>query len=169
MFARYVRPVYWVLVGIAALDNAGFNMGATLTGLGVGGVALALSAQEVAKDAIASLTMMLDRAFEEGDVIAVQGSEDKVAKVKKITPKHTILEAFDGERLILANRDIANARVRNFGSGMLAKRRLFARVKVDRATPPAALEALPGRFRDAVNAIDDAHAPDGGGRAKFGP
>ena len=67
-------------------------MSATLTGLGVGGVALALSAQEVAKDAVASMTMMLDGAFEEGDVIAVAGSEDKVATVKKITPKHTILQ-----------------------------------------------------------------------------
>jgi hypothetical protein len=86
-------------------------------------------------------------------VIAVAGSDDKVGRVTHITPKHTILECFDGEKMIIANRDIANARVRNFGDGLTARRRLFARVPVARDTPLPVLEALPALVKAAVEVL----------------
>ncbi len=62
-----MRPAFWVVIAFTIAENCGINLGATLTGLGVGGVMLALSAQEVAKDAFASVTMMVEGAFDIGD------------------------------------------------------------------------------------------------------
>ena len=59
--------MHQVVVVFTAAENSGMNMGAILSGLGVGGIMLALSAQEMAKDAFASVTMMVDGAFDKGD------------------------------------------------------------------------------------------------------
>eukprot|EP00750_Incisomonas_marina_P020694 INCI4074.10.p2 GENE.INCI4074.10~~INCI4074.10.p2 ORF type:complete len:474 (+),score=71.97 INCI4074.10:130-1551(+) len=149
----YLKPAFWVVVVFTAAENSGMNMGAILSGLGVGGIMLALSAQEMAKDAFASVTMMVDGAFDKGDVISIAGSEDKVGRVAQITPKHTILQTFDGERLVVANRDIANARVRNFGPSGNQRQRVTTSIKLSRKTPRAVLAALTDRIQDALTEI----------------
>ncbi len=51
----------WSFALLLALDNLGFNITALLTGLGIGGVAVALAAQNILGDLFASMSIVLDR------------------------------------------------------------------------------------------------------------
>jgi small-conductance mechanosensitive channel len=52
-------------------DKLGFNVSALLTGLRIGGVAVALALQDILSDLFASLSITLDEPFVTGDFIIV--------------------------------------------------------------------------------------------------
>jgi MscS family membrane protein len=80
--ALLLRPLRTLLAGavvLAALltwlDNLGFNIGAVLPGLGVGGLAVALAAQDTLKNFIWSLMILIDRPYGVGDRIVARGHD----------------------------------------------------------------------------------------------
>jgi small-conductance mechanosensitive channel len=66
---------------LLVLDNLGVNVTALVTGLGVGGVAVALALQNILGDLFASLSIVLDKPFEVGDFINVDNLNGTVESV----------------------------------------------------------------------------------------
>jgi small-conductance mechanosensitive channel len=66
-----VRVALWTTVILLILDNLGVDVTALVTGLGIGGVAIALAVQNVLSDLFASLSIVLDKPFVNGDFIVV--------------------------------------------------------------------------------------------------
>jgi hypothetical protein len=66
---------------LVALDNLGFNITALVTGLGVGGVAIALATRNILGDLFASLSIVLDKPFVVADFISVGGDSGTVEHV----------------------------------------------------------------------------------------
>ena len=58
---------------IFVLDNAGMNVSSIVAGLGIGGLAIALAAQSVLGDAIASVSLFVDRPFVVGESVTING------------------------------------------------------------------------------------------------
>lgn len=115
------RVLIWTLVGLVALDNLGVNITALLTGLGIGGIAVALAVQNVLGDLFASLSIALDKPFLPGDTIEV----DTVSGVvEHVGIKSTRIRSGSGELVIVANADLLRSRVRNYGRA-LERRKLF--------------------------------------------
>ena len=110
---RFVAiAVIWMLALLLALDNLGVNITTLITGLGIGGVAIALSVQTVLKDLLGSLSIALDKPFGVGDTIII----DKLCgTVERIGLKTTRLRSNEGDEVIVANADILKSRIRNFG------------------------------------------------------
>ena len=77
-----------------------------LTGLGIGGVAVALAVQSVLGDVLASMSIALDKPFGIGDSLAV---DDIQGTVEHIGVKSTRLRSISGEQIILANADVLKA------------------------------------------------------------
>ncbi len=69
----------WSVGAVVALNNAGFDVGALIAGLGIGGLALALAAQDTVKNIIGGLIIFLDKPFYVGDIIKVKDTEGTVA------------------------------------------------------------------------------------------
>jgi small-conductance mechanosensitive channel len=65
------RVIVWSLVLVLALDNLGVDITALVTGLGIGGIAVALAVQNVLGDLLASLSIVLDKPFVIGDFLIV--------------------------------------------------------------------------------------------------
>lgn len=59
--------VIWSIGVITALNNAGVDVGALIAGLGIGGVAIALAAQDTAKNIFAGMVILFDRPFKIGE------------------------------------------------------------------------------------------------------
>ena len=137
---------------LAIAQNVGLELGALVAGFGVGGIALALSVKDVLHDALSAVSILWYKPFAPGDVVIVAGANALAARVERITPKYTFLRAFDGETLTYSNRDIADARVRNFGSAPLARRRLHLALPLSRSTFLDALDAVPSIAREAIAA-----------------
>jgi small-conductance mechanosensitive channel len=147
---RFVAKLtLWALLLLMALDNLGVNVTALITGLGVGGVAVALALQNVLGDLLASLSIVLDKPFVLGDAITV---DTLSGTVESIGLKTTRLRAVSGEQLIFANSDLLKSRIHNWKR--LAERRVVLGFGVPYDTPPDAVERIPGMVRALVEAQD---------------
>lgn len=137
--------VVWSVVLLMVLTNLGVDVTGLVASLGVGGIAVALAAQNVLGDLFASLSIVLDRPFEVGDFIV---TGDVVGSVQKIGVKTTRIKAISGEEIIVGNGDILGSRVRNFKR--MPERRVVLRFGVLYGSKPEALRDAPALCRQAV-------------------
>jgi small-conductance mechanosensitive channel len=141
------RVVLWTIVLLLILENAGIEVTALLTGLGIGGIAIALAVQNILGDLFASLTIVVDKPFVIGDFIVV-GTEK--GTVEHIGLKTTRVRSLSGEQLVFPNSDLLQSRIRNFQR--MDERRASFKVGVLYETPPDKLAALPAMIREIVEA-----------------
>lgn len=141
------KVVLWSVVLLVALDNLGVQVTAFVTGLGVGGIAVALALQNILGDLFASLSIVLDRPFVIGDFIIVG---DMLGSVEHVGLKTTRVRSLSGEQLIFANNDLLSSRIRNFGR--MFERRVPFTIGVVYQTPRARLTRIPTLIREAVEA-----------------
>lgn len=73
-FRKALKLFLYGAGAIFVMDNLGFNISSLVAGLGIGGLAVALAAQAVLGDAIAGISLFIDRPFSVGDAITVNGS-----------------------------------------------------------------------------------------------
>jgi small-conductance mechanosensitive channel len=139
------RLAIWSIVLLAALDNLGVNITTMIAGLGIGGIAVALAAQNILGDLFASLSIILDKPFVVGDFLSIG---DFLGSVERVGIKTTRLRSLSGEQLIFSNNDLLGSRIRNFGR-MLERRVVFS-LGVAYQTPAETLKAIPDLLREAV-------------------
>lgn len=131
-----------VLVGLSEL---GINIGAMLAGLGVGGIAVALAAQNVLGDLLASLSIVLDKPFVVGDFIV---SGDEKGTIEHIGVKTTRVRSLSGEELVFSNKDLLESRIHNFKR--MWKRRVVQTFGVVYSTPADVIEEIPKWVEDII-------------------
>lgn len=141
------RMALWTVLLLVAIDNLGYDVTALITGLGIGGVAVALAVQNILGDLFASLAIVLDKPFVIGDTLTV---DDYQGTVERIGLKTTRLRSLTGEELIFSNRDLLESRVQNFGR--MRERRHKFEVGVTYDTPPETAEEIPGVIREVLEA-----------------
>ena len=76
-----VELVIWSIALILFLDNIGIQITSLVTGLGIGGVALAFAAQAILVDLFCSFTIFFDKPFEIGDFVVI---DDKAGTIEQI-------------------------------------------------------------------------------------
>jgi len=137
--------VLWVVFALAMLSNVGINVSAFIASLGIGGIAIALAVQNVLGDLFASLAIAVDKPFEVGDAININGIS---GTVEHVGLKTTRLRADSGEQIVIANADLLKNTIRNFKR--MKDRRVQLLVKVASDTPPDVLEQVPPMLRKIV-------------------
>lgn len=140
-----VQAVFVITIVLIAMSNLGINITALLAGLGVGGVAVALAAQNILGDLLASLSIVLDKPFVVGDFV-VAGNEK--GTVEHIGIKTTRLRSLSGEELILSNKDLLESRIQNFKR--MWRRRIVQEFGVVYSTPANVIEQIPGWVRTII-------------------
>jgi small-conductance mechanosensitive channel len=145
-----VRLVLWTIVLLLILDNLGIDITALVTGLGIGGIAVALAVQNILGDLFASLSIVLDKPFVIGDFIIVG---DLLGTVEKIGLKTTRVRSLSGEQLVFSNNDLLQSRIRNY-KRMFERRILFS-FGVVYQTAADKLEAIPGMVKEIIDSLED--------------
>lgn len=140
-----IRVAVWAIVFLLALDNLGVNITALVAGLGVGGIAVALAAQNIISDLFASLSIVLDRPFVLGDFLVI---DDLAGNVEKVGLKTTRVRSLSGEQLVFSNNDLLASRIRNYGR--MFERRIVFTIGVIYQTPAEKLEQVPGLIEDII-------------------
>jgi small-conductance mechanosensitive channel len=140
----------WSLVLLLTLSNLGIEIQPLLAGLGIGGIAVALAAQNILGDLFASLSITLDRPFVLGDTLQV---DDFVGTVEYIGVKSTRLRSVNGEQIIMPNSNLVASRVRNLTRA--TDRRVVFTISVGQQTPLAELQKIPGLIRSLIEAYPD--------------
>jgi len=144
-----VRMAIWSIVLLVMLDNLGVNVTGLVAGLGVGGIAVALAAQNILGDLFASLSIVLDKPFVVGDFL-IMG--EWLGSVEKVGIKTTRLRSLSGEQLVFSNNDLLSSRIRNYGR--MFERRIVFSIGVTYQTSAAKLKKIPEILRSAVEAQD---------------
>lgn len=144
-----VTVVLWVLGILFVLSNLGVNVLSLVAGLGIGGIAIALAAQNILSDIFNSLVIYFDQPFAPGDFIVV--GKDK-GTVQKVGLKTTRIKALSGEEIIIPNHDIAAARINNYKR--LEKRRVSFTIAVEYETANDALAAMPALIAQTVRGVE---------------
>ncbi len=114
-----VKLSIWVIGFLLIMSNLGFDVTSLIASLGIGGIAVALAAQNILADMFSSFSLYFDKPFEVGDFVTI-GTDS--GTVKKIGLKTTRIKTPQGQELIIANKELTNARVQNFRK--LKKRRV---------------------------------------------
>ena len=140
-----VRVLLWAIVLLVILDNLGINVTALVTGLGIGGIAIALAVQNILGDLFAALSIVLDKPFVVGDAINVG---DAGGTVEHIGLKSTRLRSDSGEMIIISNGDLLKSRIRNFRGQ--EKRLVILKLGIEYGTPPEKLARVPEIIRAAA-------------------
>jgi len=142
-----VRFVVVALVAVLVLQNLGIDVTAMITGLGIGGVAVALAMQNVLGDLFGSLSILLDKPFVVGDFIVVGNT---MGTIERIGLKTTRIRALSGEQLVVANSDLLSSRIQNFKR--MQQRRVQFALGITYETPLDVVAALPGVLRECIEA-----------------
>ena len=106
----FVNILLILLAVLVWLGNLGFNVGALLAGLGVGGVAIALAVQDTLKNLIGSVMVLLDKPYRVGQRIVAKGHD---GVVEEIGLRSTKLRLLSGHQATIPNDQMANTDIEN--------------------------------------------------------
>ena len=147
-----LKGVVWILGFVFLINNLGYNVTTIITGLGIGGIAVALAAQAVLGDFFSYFVIFFDRPFEIGDFIIV---DDKViGAIEYIGVKTTRIRAISGEQIVCSNKDLTDSRVHNYKK-MLRRRVVFS-IGVIYQTTAEQMKKIPGMIKSIIEATDNA-------------
>lgn len=147
---RLSKILIWGVALILFLDNVGVKITSLVTGLGIGGVALAFAAQSALTDIFCFFTIFFDKPFEIGDFII---AGEHMGNVEHIGVKTTRLRAIGGEQLIVSNADLTGSRIRNYKT--MQQRRVSFTLAVTYDTPSDKLKAIPAMIQKIVEETED--------------
>ena len=97
---------------VAVLEVWGIKIGPVIAGLGLFGVAVALGAQDLFKNLISGIMILLEKRFHIGDVISVPGHTQ--GTVEHIGFRSTLIRKFDSTPITIPNYIFAEAPILNY-------------------------------------------------------
>lgn len=133
------------LVFIAALNNLGVNVSTFITGLGVGGVAIALATQNILGDLFSSLSIVMDKPFVVGDAISLG---EWTGTVEYIGLKTTRLKSLSGEQIVVSNSDLLSSKIRNYKR--MEERRVLFQLGLTYGTKRENLKRVPAIVEEII-------------------
>jgi MscS family membrane protein len=110
IFRKGMRIIIWTLAIVIGLNNAGYNVGALLAGLGIGGLALAMAAKDTISNVFGSITIFSDQPFRINDRIKIDGFDGVVIE---IGVRSTRLRTLEGRIVTIPNHKFTESSVEN--------------------------------------------------------
>ena len=157
MMAPMVRKSLRIVIVILALVQviqvlSDKPITSILTGLGVGGLAVALAAQETIKNFFGSLVIFADKPFELGDRISVGGHD---GPVEEVGFRSTRIRTLDGHLVTVPNGELANMMIKNIGKRPYIRRIMNVTITYD--TPPEKVQEALAILRDILDNHEGMH------------
>jgi len=138
--------VFVTVMGIVFIaDNLDIDVTSLLAGLGLGGLAFALAAKDVAGNLFGSITVLLDQTFHVGDWVIVGDVE---GSIEHIGFRSTRIRTFYNSLVSVPNSIFITATVDNMGKRRY--RRLSCKLSIAYDTPPERIDAFCEAVRELV-------------------
>ena len=111
--ARTAGKIFMALIGgIFILNNLNINITSLIAGLGIGGVAVALAAQDSIKNLLGGATILADKPFQVGDWVVIGEFE---GTVEQVGFRSTRIRTFADSQISVPNARITDTEVNNMG------------------------------------------------------
>jgi MscS family membrane protein len=126
---KVINFTIWIIGLLLVLFFAGVNLTAVLSGLGIGGFAIALAAKDSLANFFGTLNILFSNMFSQGDWIQIDGVEGTVVEIGL---RVTTLRTFDNALISIPNANVANKDVKNWNRRSLGRRiKMSVGVKYD--------------------------------------
>jgi small-conductance mechanosensitive channel len=146
LLARLLKYSMWFVAFLLILSNAGVDITTLIAGMGVGGLAIALAAQNVLGDIFSAFSIYFDKPYKVGDFIMI-GSD--MGTVEKIGIKTTRIKTLNGWELVVENKEMSSSRVNNFGR--FPRRRVVYDIGVTYQTPVERMREIPVMVKKIID------------------
>jgi len=131
-----------------------YDVSGFIAGLGLGGLAVALAAQDAVANVFGGIIIVLDKPFDVGDWILTPSVEGTVEEMSFRSIK---VRTFANALVTVPNKVIVNEAVTNWTR--MEKRRIFFRLGVTYTTPREKLQNCVNKIRDLLENHPEVH-PD---------
>lgn len=143
---RKALKVFVIIIGgIYILQNLDFNVTALIAGISVGGIALALAAQDTLKNFFGSLMIFLDKPFHIGDWINFGGVD---GMVEEVGFRATRVRTFHNSLVYVPNGKLADMTIDNYGLRMY--RRFSTKLALTYDTPTPLIQSFVDGLKEIV-------------------
>jgi small conductance mechanosensitive channel len=133
-----------VIAGMQILDAVGINFGPLLASAGIAGVAIGLAAQNIVKDMLNGILILIEDQFNVGDTVRLAGL---AGVVEAMTLRKTTVRDGDGTLYVIPNSQITTVANLSVGYSVAT-----VNVSVDfSANPDEVLKLLTGIAKDVRN------------------
>lgn len=139
------KLIIWSLTVIVGLNNAGYNVGALIAGLGIGGLALAMAAKDTVSNIFGGFTIFTDRPFNLNERVKVAGYD---GVIKEIGVRSTRLQTLEGRTVTIPNAKFADSAVENIS--WEPSRKVVATLGLTYDTTPEKMEEAMRILKDIV-------------------
>lgn len=136
--------VFWILGSVFQV-----NIPALITGLGIGGIAIALAAKESLENLLASFTILIEKPFIVDDSVKMAEIEGKVIRIGF---RSTRLRSADGTLLIVPNRKLIDNNLMNLSEKDV--RKVTLSIPISRRLPAQNLDQLMIDLRTSIAATE---------------
>ncbi len=132
---KLFKAILWAIGIIISLSNAGFDVMALVAGLGIGGLALALAAQDTVKNIFGGVMIFLDKPFKIRDRILINGMD---GVVEEIGIRSTRLRTLEGRLITVPNAQFSDNPVENIS--LEPTRKIVVNIGLTYETSPEDME-----------------------------
>jgi MscS family membrane protein len=158
--SRTTKVFLVVIASLALLQNLGFNVSGVLAGLGVGGLAVALAAQETVKNFFGGVALIADQPVRVGDFCRFG---DKMGIVEDISIWSTRVRTLDRTVVSVPNGQFASLQLENFSRR--DRMWLHTTLGLHHDTTPDQLRRILEQIREMLSAHPKVHRENA--RARF--
>ena len=117
-----LKIIYFIIFVIAlliVLSKLGFNVSAIIASLGIGGLAVALATKDILANFFASVMLLFDNSFSQGDWIVCGDIEGTVVEIGL---RKTTVRTFDNALIFVPNSKLASDPIRNWSRRKMGRR-----------------------------------------------
>jgi MscS family membrane protein len=142
--AKIVTYIFALVVVVGNVFDS--DITALATGLGIGGIAIAMASKESLENLLGSFTIFLDQPFTLGDTVTVGAV---TGTVEKVGFRSTRIRTFDKSLVTVPNKKMIDAELDNLG--MRPVRRVKFNVGLTYETEPAQIKAIVTDIQTMIN------------------
>jgi MscS family membrane protein len=146
MIRQTLRFVIIMLAAVLIIQNLGYKVTSLITGLGIGGLAVALAAQDTLANVFGTLVMLTDRPFRVGDWVFVDGVE---GTVESLGFRSTRVRTWSKSLIVVPNKLLTEKHIENWSA--MPKRRVKMTLGLTYNTPPSKVEAFVSQVKEMLN------------------
>jgi len=132
---KTLNGTIWAVGIVVALNNAGFDVGAIIAGMGVGGFAMAMASKDTISNFFGGVTVFADHPFKIKDRIKIAGYD---GVVQEIGIRSTRLKTLEGRIVTIPNAKFIDNIIENVS--MEPNRKIKLNLGLTYDTPPEKIE-----------------------------
>jgi MscS family membrane protein len=149
VISNLAKIAIWIMVIIVLLSELGYDVLSLVTGLGLGGVAIAMAAKDTIGHMFGGFNIFMNKPFQIDDIVNFKGQE---GTIEEVGLRMSSLRTWNDTKVFIPNSEIANSILENI-SARKAKR-VISTIHVAADTDSKAIEKATDAIAETVKGMD---------------